>query len=67
MVSLPDRSRFRGGPPPPSPQTTKSVVTPRERYIRAMEKEAISEASLNGYFLEQTKDDIIQEFGNLTL
>ena len=67
MVSIPDWSRFRRGPPPPSPQTTKRVMTPRERYIRAMEKEAISEASRKGYFLEPAKDDIIQEFGNFTL
>ena len=32
-----------------------------------MEKEAISEASRKGYFLEPAKDDIIQEFGNFTL
>ena len=67
MVSIPDWARFRRGPPPPSPQTTKRVMTPRERYIRAMEKEAINEASRKGYFLEPAKDDIIQEFGNFTL
>lgn len=65
MVSIPDWSRFRRGPPPPSPQVNKRVMTPRERYIRAMEKEAISEASRKGYFLEPDKDEIIEEFGKL--
>lgn len=63
MVSIPDWSRFRRGPPPPSPQTQKRAMTPRERYIRAMEKEAISEASKKGYFLEPDKKKIIEDFG----
>lgn len=64
MVSIPDWSRFRRGPPPPpSPQMGRRAITPRERYIRAMEKEAISEASKKGYFLEPHKTMIIEEFG----
>lgn len=63
MVSIPDWSRFRRGPPPPSPQMARRALTPRERYIRAMEKEAINEASKKGYFLEPTKENIISEFG----
>lgn len=64
MVSIPDWSRFRRGPPPPpSPQNIKKTITPRERYVRAMEREAIHEATQKGYFLEPTKGEIIEWFG----
>lgn len=66
MVSIPDWSRFRRGPPPPSPQLARQILTPRERYIRAMEKQAITEASKKGYFLDPNKDDIVEEFGRCT-
>lgn len=67
MVSIPDWSRFRRGlPPPPSPQGTRRAMTPRERYTRAMEKEAINEASKKGYFLEPTEEQIIEQFGKYT-
>ena len=67
MVSIPDWSRFRRGPPPPSPQLSRRPLTPRERYIRSMEKEAINEASKKGYFLTPGKDAIISEFGKMRL